>query len=141
MTNGQYNARSFIEQARGIKVKSNINEISFDIIESNGERIYDFGFKKQKVNVNVNQFSYFPMIPMNINPNQPLSINNNSSNACFLDSFGLSNMEIIRHFSFIQKKEKEEYLNDILRDFDENIESFKIIGDGPQCKINNLIDI
>jgi len=38
----------------------------------------------------------------------------------------------------IQKKEQENELNAFIREFDDSINSFKVIGDKPQCKISGV---
>ncbi|MGZ3753465.1 MAG: AAA family ATPase, partial [Mucilaginibacter sp.] len=43
---------------------------------------------------------------------------------------------LIKNFQSIQEQDQENALNDFIREFDDNIESFKVIGDKPQCKIN-----
>lgn len=53
-----------------------------------------------------------------------------------IDSYGFSNPELARLFQSIQKNDQEAELNRLLHEFDQNIESFKMIGEQPQCKIN-----
>ncbi len=117
-----FSAKIFIERSNGINVVSNINNSSFKIDERDGMKLYDFQFNKQHINVNINDFSYELQSVDNIN---------------FIDSFGLSNSNIISNFSAIQKQDKESFLNTILKDFDQNIDAFKIIDDLPQCKVSN----
>lgn len=115
------NAKIFMERSNGINLISNINKSSFKIEEHDGIKLYNFEFNKQYVKVNTNDFSYEIDIIDNIK---------------FIDSFGLSNGEIIRYYSTIQKKDEETFLNTILNEFDNSIEAFKVIDDLPQCKIN-----
>jgi len=116
------NVRKFIERSNGINISSNINNSSFKIQEEEGIKLYDFKFNKQHIHVNMNDFSY-----------EIDSINN----IVFIDSFGLSNGNIINIYSAIQKKDKEAFLNTILKEFDNSIDAFKIIDDFPQCKVND----
>jgi AAA15 family ATPase/GTPase len=114
--------KTFIERSNGLNIKSNINQSSFNIEEDEGIKLYNFKFNEQEIHVNANAFSYaVDSMPNNI----------------FIDSFGLSNGNIISNYSAIQKKDKEDFLNTILNEFDNSIESFKVIGDLPQCKVNN----
>jgi AAA15 family ATPase/GTPase len=113
--------KSFIERLNNINMSSNANKISFKIEESDGQKAYDFEFAGQHINVNVNDFSYEI---------------DYTDNVCFIDSFGLSNGEIITGYDVIQKKDKEDILNAILYDFDNSIESFKVFDGLPQCKVN-----
>ncbi|MFA5215863.1 ATP/GTP-binding protein [Sulfuricurvum sp.] len=115
------NAKIFMERSNGINLISNINKSSFKIEEQDGIKLYNFEFNKQYIRVNTNDFSYEIDIIDNIK---------------FIDSFGLSNGEIIRYYSTIQKKDEETFLNTILNEFDNSIEAFKVIDDLPQCKIN-----
>jgi len=115
------NTKTFIERSNGIDLNSNMNKSSFKFEEKDGEKIYAFKFHQQSVNVNANNFSY------EINP---------IDNIQFIDSFGLSNSEVIRNFSAIQKSDKEIFLNTILKEFDNTLESFKVIDELPQCRIN-----
>ena len=116
-----YNTKHFIEQTDGIDIVTNKNNISFSIKEKSGIKEYCFKYKNQEINVNVNDFSF------TMNRVQSIS---------FIDNFGLFNSGIIYSYGFIQKKDKELYLNNILKEFDSQIEAFKIIDDKPQCKTN-----
>lgn len=114
-------AKKFIERSDGIDVLSNVNKSSFKIIENDGVKLYDFEYKGQSLNVNVNVFSY---------------VSEGIQNIRFIDSFGLSNGNIITNFSSIQKKDNEHFLNTTLNEFDNSIEVFKVFDALPQCKVN-----
>ena len=43
---------------------------------------------------------------------------------------------LINAFQAIQKQDQENALNAFIREFDDSIENFKVIGDKPQCKTN-----
>ena len=113
--------KSFIEQSDKILVNTNKNNIHFKIDEKDGIKKYHFEFNKTKLIVNVNDFSFSMSEDENIQ---------------FIDNFGLSNSEIINNYSAIQKRDEEDYLNNLLHQFDSNINAFKIIGDSPQCRID-----
>jgi len=117
------NTKEFIELLNHLDIQSNINNTSFQIKEEDGIKEYILKFNNQKIDVNVNDFSY--------------DFAWKESNE-FIDSFGLSYGEIITAYSYIQKQDKEDYLNTILQKFDSRIESFKIIDEKPQCKIDGI---
>lgn len=115
-----FDVKKFMERSNDLDVLSNINKASFRIVEEEGKKLYDFNFNKQHARVNVNEFSFDI---------------EESDNIQFIDSFGLTNQTIIVNYASVQKKEKEDFLNTVLNEFDSTIESFKVIGDMPQCKI------
>jgi predicted ATP-dependent endonuclease of OLD family len=115
--------KTFIEPSHGLNLMSNINNVSFEIQEKEGIKLYDFTFNKQRINVNTNAFSYML---------------DNMTNIQFIDSFGLSNGNIVSNYSAIQKKEKEDFLNIVLHEFDNSIEWFKVL-ELPTCKINGQL--
>lgn len=114
--------KTFIERSNGVNLNSNINKVSFNIQEQEGVKLYDFSFNTQHINVNTNVFSY---------------ASDNIVNIQFIDSFGLSNGNIITNYSAIQRKDEENFLNTILKELDSSIESFKVFGDLPKCKVND----
>lgn len=114
--------KTFIEPSSGLDLFSNINKVAFNIQEQEGIKLYDLTFNNQHINVNVNAFSY---------------VAEDMANNLFIDSFGLSNGNIITNYSAIQRKDEENFLNTILKEFDNSIESFKVFGDLPQCKVND----
>jgi AAA15 family ATPase/GTPase len=114
--------KSFMELQNGISVKSNINNIEYSIKDKDdGTVLYTFKIKDDYNEVNINDFSF---------------LQNCMSNSLFIDSFGLSNNEIIAYYSAIQNKDEELYLNRILSILDSRIEVFKIMNDVPKCKVN-----
>jgi len=115
------NRQQFIEYSNHIFVASNINNTSFEIKDNQGIKTYHFEFNKQLVVVNVNEFSFERTSIPNIE---------------FIDNFGLSNIEITTNYSSVQKQDKEDSLNAILKAFDSSVEAFKIIDEKPQCKTN-----
>ena len=115
--------KKFIELLNNLDIETNINNTLFKIKEENGIREYIFEFNSQQIVVNINEFSY----------TFEYRENNN-----FIDSFGLSYGNIITAYSYIQKQDKEDYLNTVLKKFDKRIESFKIIDEKPQCKIEGV---
>jgi AAA15 family ATPase/GTPase len=112
--------KKFVEQSNHIFVSSNINQIHFRIDENEGVKKYHFEFNNQTIDANANDFSFdFDVI----------------SNIGFIDNFGFGNSQISKAYLSIQKKDKEQFLNEILYKFDNRIEKF-IAGDIPQCRVN-----
>jgi len=110
-----------IEKNNNICTNSNLNNTLFRIIEKDGIKKYHIKLKDKEINVNINDFSFSKERVLNIN---------------FIDSIGFSYKTIKENYISIQKIDKEGYLNEILKSFDSNIESFKIIDDKAQCKVN-----
>jgi AAA15 family ATPase/GTPase len=122
LTNHQsFNMSKFIEKSDGLYIQSNINKSLFKVEDKEGIKNYIFEFNEEYVKVNVKDFSFENIRIKNID---------------FIDSFGFANTEIVSSYSSIQKKDKEDFLNKKLNQFDERIESFKVIDDLPQCKVN-----
>ncbi|CAA6819204.1 MAG: Unknown protein [uncultured Sulfurovum sp.] len=111
-----------LELFNKLNIISNVNNISYNIEEIDSVKKYIFDIKDKTKTINVNDFSF---------------IYSRKSNVNFIDNFGLSNIEIIHSYSFIQRKDEESYLNSLLKLLDSRIESFKIIDEIPQCKVNN----
>ena len=118
-----YNEVNFIEQYDGINIKTDQNDIKFNIVENAGMKKNIFQYNNQKIDVNINDFSFSFMYIDKVN---------------FIDNFGLCNGDIIKNYSSIQKEDKEQYLNNILKEFDSQIEAFKIIDEKPQCKVDGI---
>ncbi|WP_321777706.1 AAA family ATPase [Sulfurimonas sp.] len=114
------NSKKYIEQSNKIFTKSNVNLAFFEIEDMEGVKQYIFDFNKQYIKVNINDFSYETSDFENID---------------FIDNFGLSNNDIVSKYSAIQKKDEENFLNNILNKFDERITAFKVINETPQCQI------
>ena len=115
------NIKKFIELSENIYTSSNLNILSFKIEDKDGIKQYIFEFNEVNIKVNINDFSYEVEYIDNIT---------------FIDNFGLSNGEIIKYYSAIQKKKDEQFLNNILNKFDNRIESFKIMVDKPTCEMH-----
>ncbi len=122
INNKNIDRKKFLELSNGILIISNLNKSSYKIEENNGIKKYIFKFKDNNIEVNVNEFSLETLMLLNVR---------------FIDNFGLSNSNIKELYSSIQKKDKEQFLNDILKEFDSQIENFKIIDDKPQCKVKD----
>jgi AAA15 family ATPase/GTPase len=49
---------------------------------------------------------------------------------------GWTDRDLIEVFKSVQKQDQESKLSELVREFDNGIENFKVIGDKPQCKTN-----
>ncbi len=114
------NTKKFLEQSNNIFVTSNMNQIHFRIDENEGVKKYHFEFNNQTIDVNKNDFSFE---------------SGKIQNIIFIDNFGFCNSQIKDAYLLVQKQDKEQFLNNILHQFDNRIEKF-IAGDVPQCRVN-----
>ena len=117
------NTREEIEKSKDLVLHSNINNCSFKVIEKDGIIKYSIEIKSKKIFVNVNEFSFATEQVNNIN---------------FIDSIGFSYDTIKKNYASLQKLDKETYINSILNKFDNNIETFKVIGQNAECKVNGV---
>ena len=100
---------------------SNVRKIKFSILEKDAVKKYEFLIDEKSVIINAKEFS---LILERIN------------NIEFIDNFGWTDYQLISVFKAVQKKDQESKLNDLVKEFDNNIENFKVIGEKPQCKTN-----
>ncbi len=143
--NLNYKPVSYLEYFNDIDIDSNINQTSFKIEEKDGQKDYAFKIYNKPILVpsinllapmpNINYNNQTILLPQFLQPLANTSPNK-VHNVIFIDGFGQSNIEIVRNFSVVQKMEQEKYLIEALQGFDEKIESFKVINEIPQCKIN-----
>lgn len=113
--------RKYIEQSKNIYTSTNINISHFKIDDEDGVKKYIFEINEDTSSININDFSFELKYYKNIE---------------FIDNFGFAENQIISNYSSIQKKDEENYLNNILKLLDPKIEAFKIIEDKPQCKVS-----
>jgi AAA15 family ATPase/GTPase len=115
-------AIDFMELSDGIRIKSNKRQIEYKIESGNGSKKYIFQLEENKY--------------LKISSNDFTLISKWMNHIRFISTFGLNYSQMIYDYSNLQKQDKEKYLNDILKSFDNNIEAFKIIHEKPQCKID-----
>jgi AAA15 family ATPase/GTPase len=114
--------KDFLESIKNYSSTSNINNIEFKIIEDSGIKEYFFHFDNKSMKININDFSYEKTKKNNIK---------------FLTQLGFTKYQLKQVFESVQKKDVENILYEYIKNFDNNILNFKIIGgDKPQCKIN-----
>ncbi|MGZ8159281.1 MAG: AAA family ATPase [Methylobacter sp.] len=113
--------QGFLDSTKHYDVSSNVINQKFSIAEQDAKKVYQFNIDTELIEVNSNEIN-ISMTPVeNIN---------------FIDNFGWADGILIRAFQAIQKQDQENELDIFVREFDDNIESFKVIGDKPQCKTN-----
>ena len=117
------NTKNYVEASNNLCITTNTHKSSFNIYDTSNIKKYHFELYKGVVQINANDFSFDMEDISNIN---------------FIDNIGLANHQIAKAYSFIQKKDKEIYLDTILKKIDSSIEAFKIINERPQCKIKDL---
>ncbi|MGZ4957341.1 MAG: AAA family ATPase [Bacteroidia bacterium] len=114
---------NLLDSTRIYNTKSNLSNKFFFIKEKDATKIYE---------VNINGDSKF------INANELNVISEDVNNIKIIDNFGWTDEELISVYQTIQKQDLEYELNAFIIEFDDNIQSFKVIGDKPQCKTNGV---
>jgi AAA15 family ATPase/GTPase len=115
--------QSFLDFTRYYEVKSNLSLSfqSFSLVEKDAKKEYKFNINEKLTAINAKD--------INISMTPLAHIN-------FIDNFGWADSLLIKAYQSIQKKDQENDLDVFIREFDNSIENFKVIGDKPQCKTN-----
>jgi AAA15 family ATPase/GTPase len=113
--------KKYLYSNNGIDLLSNNSKCFFSVDDKNGIVNYIFSLREKRIIINENDFSYEVVVINKIH---------------FIDNFGYGNDDIKHLYAAIQRKDKEDYLNAILKKIDPTIQSFKIIEEKPQCKVN-----
>lgn len=100
---------------------SNLNNIQFSISQADAIKTYALNIKGSSRFINAKDLNV---------------VIENFGNIKFIDNFGWSDSELVKAFESIQKQDQENKLSGFINEFDDSIESFKVIGDKPQCKIS-----
>jgi AAA15 family ATPase/GTPase len=116
----KYEMQKSLDTIKKYSTKSNLSYKEFFILEEDGFKNYEFNINGDVKYIDI----------------QNTNINNIMDNICFIDNLGYGNEQLSLVYQDIQKKDQENNLNFLIKDFDEKIDSFKIIGDKPQCKTN-----
>ena len=115
-------ALKFLDTTRVYISKSNLGKKEFSIVEKDAVKKYEFNINDDEQKI--------------INA-RDLSLNFSAIyNIKIIDNFGWNDLALIKAYQSIQKQDKESELNECVNEFDNSIESFKVIGDKPQCKTN-----
>jgi AAA15 family ATPase/GTPase len=115
------NNETFLDATKEYSSVSNLSRKEFFITEKDAVKIYKFNIDSVLKDINAKD--------LNI-------IIEGIDNIKFIDNFGWSDYGLIKAYESIQKQDKENELDIFVREFDDSIESFKVIGDKPQCKTN-----
>jgi AAA15 family ATPase/GTPase len=111
----------FLDSTKNYSAKSNLISTRFSITENDAIKKYNFVINEEIVIINAKELSVTLYYPNNI---------------WFIDNLGWTNKSFSYIYQTIQKQDQEYDLNAFIKEFDDSIETFKIIGDKPQCKTN-----
>jgi len=114
-------ALKFLDTTRVYISKSNLGKKEFSIVEKDAVKEYKFNINDEQKIINARELS------LNFSAIYNIKI---------IDNFGWNDLALIKAYQSIQKQDKESELNECVNEFDNSIESFKVIGDKPQCKTN-----
>ncbi|MDD2814718.1 MAG: AAA family ATPase [Thiotrichaceae bacterium] len=116
----EFNA--YLERIQQCDISSNVKEFTFSFEEQDEKKVFNFKMGSHKpLSIAASEASFSMSPPRNIR---------------YIDSHGYLNSSLLDAFSDIQKKDKETELNKFVSQFDSNIETFKVISEQPQCKMN-----
>jgi len=115
--------KELFDATKSYAAKSNLRNTEFYNIESDAVKEYQFNINGELKYVNAKEFNM---------------VSAPAGNIRFIDSFGYANHSLIKSFQSIQKQDQEYELNNFIKEFDNTIENFKVIGDKPQCKVNGI---
>lgn len=102
--------------------ESNLHSTKYSITENNAVKTYLIAIDNTQVSINSRELN----ITLEYIPNVRI-----------IDNFGWSDGGINWAYEAVQKHDKEKKLNQFVQEFDNNIESFKVIGNKPQCKVGD----
>ncbi|MDD5271480.1 MAG: AAA family ATPase [Methylovulum sp.] len=113
------NIPELLDTTRSHISHSNLSSKVFTILEKDGIKEYQFNFNGESKAINAKELTI---------------TYERVANVSFINNSGWADYSLIKAFQAIQKQDKESELNSYVRQFDDGIESFKVIGDKPQCK-------
>lgn len=118
-------AVNLLEQVGIYKSKSNNSFCkAFSIKRRDGIKEYEINLNKESIKkINAKDFNFESKVKESV---------------WYLDAVGFSDIEIVNVFNSVQRWDKEQVLNEEINRFDSNIQSFKVIGGVPQCKIDGI---
>ncbi|MCK5898100.1 MAG: ATP-binding protein [Methylococcales bacterium] len=99
---------------------SNTRFIDFEFTDKDAKQQFKFVIDKTEKDINGNDLNASIHLISNIR---------------FINTFGWSDAELAKAYEEIQRNEKENYLSECAKEFDNSIESFKLMGGTkPECK-------
>lgn len=117
----KFDYRRLLDATKNFSATSNIRDIEFRILEENATKTYRIKILGQEHNIKSSDLNIGLKIIKNV---------------AFICNYGWPDVDLITQFQAIQKADKEHELNAFIHEFDNSIESFKVIGDKQQCKTN-----
>jgi AAA15 family ATPase/GTPase len=121
LINESISHQKLIDATRSYSAESNLRKTGFFIQEKDATKTYQININDKLTTINAKDLNITFDAVDNIN---------------YIDNFGWSDYELIGAYQTIQIKDQENNLNVFIREFDDNIEGFKVIGDKPQCRVN-----
>jgi AAA15 family ATPase/GTPase len=119
--NTDVDEQKLLDATKNYAAESNVSNTIFSILEKDATKNYQLNINNKSKIINAKE--------LNITFEYIHSIH-------FIDNFGWPDNQLIEAYQAVQKQDKENELNVFIRDFDDSIENFKVIGDKPQCKVN-----
>lgn len=118
-----FDPNRLLEATKNYSTSSNVNQVKYFLNEGDAKKEHSFQIKENElIEINAKDMVIFAVY---------------KSNVAFIDNFGWGDNELIEAYSAIQKQNKENELNIFIREFDNSIENFKIIGGSkPQGEVN-----
>lgn len=119
--------RKYLASIKMYSVNSNQYSQKFQLDEKNSVRAYEITLStiSEQVRIRIHERDIYPT-----------SLPLRDEYSWMINFYGFSNLQLAQVFESIQKNDQEAELNQLLHEFDPNIESFKMIGSKPQCKTN-----
>jgi AAA15 family ATPase/GTPase len=114
---------AFFENIKVYSAITDINDIEYELIHQQGIKEYKFKINKYLNIIKSQDFSYTRKLKTSI---------------LFVDGKGFTNKHLKKIYSEVQRADMEDVLNKFIKEFDNNIEKFKIVDDSPECKLKNL---
>lgn len=111
-----------LDSTKIYEANSNLIKQSYELQEGNAKKEYRLKINQTDHIVNAKEMSITVIYQKNV---------------AFIDNFGWTDDELAKKYETVQKYDKESELNGFISCFDNDIESFKVIGDKPQCKVND----
>lgn len=116
--------REYLASIKMYAANSNQYSQKIQLVEKNLVRTYEITLSTVAEQILIYESEIYP-------PSLPLD-----ERSLIINFYGFSNLQLAQVFESIQKNDQEAELNQLLHEFDPNIESFKMIGSKPQCKTN-----
>lgn len=117
-------SKNILKQANGLKNKTNIQYIEFNSSNIDVLKKYKIIINDSESLISEKDMDVFSIVK-----------NINLDKTRWIGSSRYSQESIIRSFSSIQEKDRENDLNRFINDFDSEIEKVKVIGNSIQCRV------